>query len=192
MMQRALANVSLKCAARHTVCAVASPPIAVQTMRSAAAAAACQTYRSASASTPSVLVRSFASKSFAKKPTKLVGADLDRQVATLSGWSKTDKELSKDRKEMLAKNYTFEDFNTAFAVMTRVALLAEKMNHHPTWSNVYNRLEVKLETHDVSGISDWVSFGYAHAEKPFGSSHELTDRCLVLSFSLGHLHGSAH
>jgi 4a-hydroxytetrahydrobiopterin dehydratase len=159
-MQRVLAASTVKCAARHTARVITAPSVALQTMRSASAAAAAaarQTSRIASSAVlPSFHARSFASKSFAKKPTKLVGADLDRQVATLTGWTKTDKELSKDRKEMLAKSYVFEDFNTAFAVMTRVALLAEKMNHHPTWSNVYNKLEVKLETHDVSGISDWV------------------------------------
>jgi len=49
----------------------------------------------------------------------------------------------------LVKTFTFKDFNTAFAWMTRVALAAEKMDHHPEWTNVYNRVEVKLCTHSA-------------------------------------------
>ena len=57
-------------------------------------------------------------------------------------------------RDAIARKFAFEDFNAAFAFMTRVALLAEKMDHHPEWSNVYNRVEVLLATHDVDGVSD--------------------------------------
>jgi len=50
---------------------------------------------------------------------------------------------------MLVRTFTFNDFSEAFAFMTRVALIAEKENHHPDWSNVYNRVIIKLSTHDA-------------------------------------------
>lgn len=58
----------------------------------------------------------------------------------------------------LVKKIEFKDFVEAFGFMTRVALLAEKMNHHPNWSNVYNRVEIRLNTHDAGGVvtdKDW-------------------------------------
>lgn len=57
-------------------------------------------------------------------------------------------------KDALTKTFTFKDFSAAFAFMTRSALLAEKMNHHPEWFNVYNRVEVTLNTHDAKGVTE--------------------------------------
>ena len=54
----------------------------------------------------------------------------------------------------IARSLTFADFNAAFGFMTRVALLADKVDHHPEWSNVYNRVEVLLTTHDAGGVTD--------------------------------------
>ncbi len=51
-------------------------------------------------------------------------------------------------------HFRFPDFNAAFAFMTRVALLAERMDHHPEWSNVYNRVRIRLTTHDAGGVTD--------------------------------------
>ena len=51
------------------------------------------------------------------------------------------------------KLYTFKNFNEAFGFMARVALLAEKMNHHPEWYNVYNKVDVTLTSHDIQGLS---------------------------------------
>lgn len=64
-----------------------------------------------------------------------------------NGWT-----LAEDS-ESIRKSYGFEDFPGAFAFMTRVAFWAEKWNHHPDWSNSYNRVTVSLTTHDVGGLS---------------------------------------
>ena len=66
----------------------------------------------------------------------------------LEGWSPVE-----DR-DAIAKSFRFEDFGGAFAFMTRVALEAEKMNHHPEWRNVYNRVDIVLTTHDAGGLSE--------------------------------------
>lgn len=68
-------------------------------------------------------------------------------VAQLSGWSDVPE------RDAITKSYRFADFNAAFAFMTRVAMMAEKMDHHPEWSNVYNRVEVVLTTHDAGGVT---------------------------------------
>ncbi|MEL6680414.1 MAG: 4a-hydroxytetrahydrobiopterin dehydratase [Pseudomonadota bacterium] len=57
-------------------------------------------------------------------------------------------------RDAIAKTYTFGDFVEAWGFMTRAAIVAEGMNHHPEWFNVYNRVEVTLTTHDVDGLSD--------------------------------------
>jgi len=57
-------------------------------------------------------------------------------------------------RDAIVRMYQFRDFNQAFAFMTRVALLAEKLDHHPEWFNVYNRIEVTLSTHDAGGVTD--------------------------------------
>ena len=56
--------------------------------------------------------------------------------------------------QKLYRKFVFDDFNSAFGFMTRVALVAEAMNHHPEWSNVWNRVEIHLTTHDAGGLSD--------------------------------------
>jgi 4a-hydroxytetrahydrobiopterin dehydratase len=58
------------------------------------------------------------------------------------------------RQQKLHKAFAFKDFRAAFAFMTQVALLAEKQDHHPEWSNVYNKVEIDLATHDVGGVSE--------------------------------------
>lgn len=65
----------------------------------------------------------------------------------LSGWS------VHDHRDAIVRSFRFPDFNAAFGFMTRVALLAEKLDHHPEWSNVYDRVEVLLSTHDADGVT---------------------------------------
>jgi 4a-hydroxytetrahydrobiopterin dehydratase len=59
-----------------------------------------------------------------------------------------------DGDDAIARSLKFADFNAAFGFMTRVALWADKADHHPEWSNVYNRVEVRLTTHDAGGVTD--------------------------------------
>lgn len=58
-----------------------------------------------------------------------------------------------DGRDAIKKEFVFKDFNQAFGFMTRVALLAEKMDHHPEWFNVYNKVQITLSTHECSGLS---------------------------------------
>jgi 4a-hydroxytetrahydrobiopterin dehydratase len=69
-------------------------------------------------------------------------------VAQLDGWA------AADGRDAIVKRFQFADFNTAFGFMTRVALAAEKMDHHPEWSNVYNRVEILLATHESGGVTE--------------------------------------
>lgn len=57
-------------------------------------------------------------------------------------------------RDAICRTYRFADFNAAFAFMTRAALTAEKLDHHPEWFNVYNRVEVTLATHDADGVTE--------------------------------------
>jgi 4a-hydroxytetrahydrobiopterin dehydratase len=58
-----------------------------------------------------------------------------------------------EARDAISRRFTFADFSAAFAFMTRVALLAEKVDHHPEWSNVWNRVDIMLTTHDAGGLS---------------------------------------
>lgn len=80
---------------------------------------------------------------------KLDRNDVQTQIAApeMAGW------LLAPGKDALTKSFSFKDFNEAFGFMSRCALLAEKMNHHPEWFNVWNRVEVTLNTHDAGGIT---------------------------------------
>ncbi len=58
----------------------------------------------------------------------------------------------KEENNSLCATFTFKDFNEAFSFMTRVALVAEKLDHHPTWTNTWNKVEIKLSTHDAGNV----------------------------------------
>jgi 4a-hydroxytetrahydrobiopterin dehydratase len=79
---------------------------------------------------------------------KLDGARRAQALDELKGWSEVAG------RDAIAKSYKFADFNAAFAFMTRVALAAEKADHHPEWFNVYNRVDITLSTHDAGGLSE--------------------------------------
>jgi 4a-hydroxytetrahydrobiopterin dehydratase len=81
-------------------------------------------------------------------PSALIGDERRDAIASLDGWQETDG------RNAIAKTFTFKNFNQAFGFMTRAALLAEKMNHHPEWFNVYKTVEVTLSTHDAGGVTE--------------------------------------
>ena len=76
---------------------------------------------------------------------RLSSEQISEELKNLSGWIVKDEKLHKD--------FEFVDFNQAFGFMTRAAMHIEKMNHHPEWFNVYNKLTIDLTTHDAGGIT---------------------------------------
>jgi len=78
---------------------------------------------------------------------KLTGKARSDALATLKGWSEVEG------RDAIQRSFKFADFNQAWGFMTRVALAADKADHHPEWSNVYNKVVIDLTTHDVQGIS---------------------------------------
>jgi len=78
---------------------------------------------------------------------KLSENEITQEVEKLDGWKIVGGKVN--------KTFEFDDFVEAFGFMTKVAMNAEKMNHHPEWFNVYNRVRIDLVTHDVSGISNY-------------------------------------
>ena len=79
---------------------------------------------------------------------ELTNTERDEALAELTDWS-----LAREGKA-IERKFVFADFSEAFAFMTRIALLAEQQDHHPEWSNVYNRVEIALTTHDAGGLSE--------------------------------------
>ena len=77
----------------------------------------------------------------------LSDAEIESELESLQGWSKSGNKIHRD--------FQFENFVDAFAFMTKCAIQAEKMNHHPEWFNVYNKISVDLSTHDAGGITSF-------------------------------------
>ena len=71
-----------------------------------------------------------------------------RALSELAGWNEVDG------RDAIQKSLTFKSFNDAWGFMSKIALAAEKMNHHPEWFNVYNRVDITLSTHDCDGLSE--------------------------------------
>jgi len=80
-------------------------------------------------------------------PTPLSDTEIAAALAGLPGWSRVAG------RSAIVKKFQFADFSEAWGFMSRVALLAEGQNHHPEWSNVWNRVEITLSTHDAGGLS---------------------------------------
>lgn len=81
-------------------------------------------------------------------PVKLSAEERANALAELGEWEEVDN------RDAIRREITFKNFNEAFGFMTRVAIKADQMNHHPEWFNVYNRVDVTLSTHDCNGLSD--------------------------------------
>jgi 4a-hydroxytetrahydrobiopterin dehydratase len=79
---------------------------------------------------------------------KLAGEARKAALARLKGWSETSG------RDAITRKFVFADFNEAFGFMTRAALVAEKLDHHPEWFNVYKTVEVTLSTHDAGGLTE--------------------------------------
>jgi len=94
------------------------------------------------------------------RPCKLSDADREAALVTVPGWA-YDADAA-----AITKTFRFTDFSEAWGFMNRAALLAEKMDHHPEWFNVYNRVEVKMTTHDADGVTSW-DFDMATAMNKF-------------------------
>jgi 4a-hydroxytetrahydrobiopterin dehydratase len=80
------------------------------------------------------------------KATRLTDEQISEALSGLSGWVLVEGKLHRE--------FKFSDFVEAFSFMSRVALVAERMDHHPEWFNVYNRVVIDLRTHDCDGISE--------------------------------------
>ena len=80
--------------------------------------------------------------------SKLTGPARTEALRKLKGWAEVPG------RDAIAKKFVFQDFNQAFGFMARAALVAEKLDHHPEWFNVYNRVEVTLATHDADGVTE--------------------------------------
>jgi 4a-hydroxytetrahydrobiopterin dehydratase len=77
---------------------------------------------------------------------KMDAAAVKDTLQKLNGWQGDEAAISRD--------FVFADFNEAFAFLTRIAMLSEKMNHHAEWSGVYNKVSIRLSTHDAGGVTD--------------------------------------
>lgn len=80
--------------------------------------------------------------------TKLNEAEIQAALKDLAGWSTSEKG------DALIKNFKFENFRAAWTFMEDIAMEADNLDHHPEWTNVYNRVEIKLSTHDAGGITE--------------------------------------
>jgi 4a-hydroxytetrahydrobiopterin dehydratase len=78
----------------------------------------------------------------------LAAPDREKALRALGGWAHDEK------RNAIGRTFTFKDFSEAFAFMTRAALAAEKADHHPDWSNMWNKVEIWLSTHDEGGVTD--------------------------------------
>ena len=97
---------------------------------------------------------------------KLNPTERQQALQSLAGWTEAAG------RDAIQKSFRFADFNQAFGFMTRVALMAEKLDHHPEWFNVYNRVEITLSTHDAGGVTER-DIALARFADAAGDSHRL-------------------
>jgi len=95
----------------------------------------------------------------------LQSQDIESGLEKNGGWEKVKN------RPAIHKQFRFKDFSAAFGFMTRAAMLAEQMNHHPEWSNTYNKVDVTLTTHDAGGVTE-LDFRMAAAMNGFYQSME--------------------
>lgn len=95
-------------------------------------------------------------------PQRLTAEERTQALADLSGWAPSPG------RDAITKDFKFKDFSQAFGFIGRVALAAEKLDHHPEWSNVYNRVTITLSTHDCGGLSQ-LDLKLAHMIDTFGA-----------------------
>jgi 4a-hydroxytetrahydrobiopterin dehydratase len=79
---------------------------------------------------------------------KLTGKAREEALSSLPGWTEVSG------RDAIRKEFKFKNFDEAFGFMARVAVVADKMDHHPEWSNVYNRVDITLASHDIGGVSE--------------------------------------
>ena len=94
---------------------------------------------------------------------KLTAAARQAALAELVGWREVTG------RDAIQRSFTFVDFNAAFGFMSRVALMAERLDHHPEWSNIYRRVEVSLTTHEAGGLTE-LDFSLARRVEALGGS----------------------
>jgi 4a-hydroxytetrahydrobiopterin dehydratase len=80
------------------------------------------------------------------RPTRYTDQEIRANLKEISNWQLLDNSISKD--------FTFKNFSAAFAFLTQIAMAAEKLNHHPEIKNVYNKVSIQLNTHDVGGLTE--------------------------------------
>lgn len=80
------------------------------------------------------------------RPTRYTDQEIQEKLKGISDWQLLDNAITKD--------FTFKNFSAAFAFLTQIAMAAEKLNHHPEIKNVYNKVSLKLNTHDVGGLTE--------------------------------------
>lgn len=81
-------------------------------------------------------------------PIKILSENIENAIKELNEWHKVDG------RDAITKSFQFKNFNDAWRFMSAIATYAEEINHHPEWYNVYNKVKVTLNTHDVDGLSD--------------------------------------
>jgi 4a-hydroxytetrahydrobiopterin dehydratase len=98
------------------------------------------------------------------RPARASEDEITSRLAALPGWTRVEG------RSAIMKRFTCADFSAAWGCMSRVALIAERMDHHPEWSNVWNKVDITLSTHDAGGVSELDFKLAAEIERIFGQA----------------------